>query len=48
MKLMFACPGVILVFLTLSPYDYCMKATITGKGQITIPAKIRKKHADGD
>ena len=29
--------------LTFSPYFSCMQATITSKGQITIPMKIRQK-----
>jgi AbrB family looped-hinge helix DNA binding protein len=32
-------PGI----LTLSPYDLEMKATLTSKGQITIPLKIRQR-----
>lgn len=32
-----------LAFLTLAPYVGSMKATLTSKGQITIPAPIRRK-----
>jgi AbrB family looped-hinge helix DNA binding protein len=32
-----------LVFLTNVPYNLAMKATLTSKGQITIPIKIREK-----
>ena len=31
------------MFLTLGPYHFGMKATLTSKGQITIPAQIRRK-----
>lgn len=33
----------LLVFLTRSAYTEDMKATLTSKGQITIPVKIRKR-----
>jgi len=33
----------LLEFLTSFPYHFGMTATITSKGQITIPAKIREK-----
>jgi AbrB family looped-hinge helix DNA binding protein len=34
---------VRIVFLSSSPYFEIMKATLTSKGQITIPAAIRRK-----
>lgn len=34
---------VRIVFLTLAPYGLTMKATMTSKGQVTIPAAIRKR-----
>lgn len=31
------------MFLTLVPYSSAMKATLTSKGQITIPARVRER-----
>ena len=34
---------IVLFLLTILRYISCMKATITSKGQITIPIKIRRR-----